>query len=138
MEILSYNKQFGITRLVLIVGFFILAYMLYNLTVSIYANYQIEKHIAEFQSRNQALAGENKKKLEDFQYYTSKEYIEKIAKQNLGLINPGEKVIIIPDKDLVVISEQEDSAAIAEQVRATWSNPKKWWKFFFSSNPYKV
>ncbi len=138
MEKLSHNNQFGVTRLVLIVGFFVLAYMLYNLTVSIYSNYQIEKHIAEFQNRNMELADENKKKLEDFQYYTSKEYMEKIAKQNLGLINPGEKVIIIPDKDLVIVSEQEDRTAIAEQMRASWSNPKKWWKFFFSSNPYKV
>lgn len=138
MEKLSHNNQFGVTRLVLIIGFFVLAYMLYNLTVSIYSNYQIEKHIAEFQNRNMELADENKKKLEDFQYYTSKEYMEKIAKQNLGLINPGEKVIIIPDKDLVIVSEQEDSTAIAEQMRASWSNPKKWWKFFFSSNPYKV
>lgn len=124
--------------MVLVVGFFVLAYMLYNLTVSIYDNYQIEQHISEFQTRNKELADENNKKLEDFQYYTSKEYIEKIAKQNLGLIKPGEKVIIIPDKDMVVVSEQEDSAELAEQVRATWSNPKKWWKFFFSSNPYKV
>ena len=51
--------------------------MLYNLTVSIYANYQIEKHIAEFESRNEELRSENSQKLDDFQYYTSEEYIEK-------------------------------------------------------------
>ena len=138
MENLSYNNQFGVAKLVLIVGFFLLAYMLYNLTVSIYDNYQIEQHIAEFQNKNKELADENSKKLEDFQYYTSKEYIEKIAKQNLGLVNPGEKVIIIPDKDLVVISEDQNSEEVAQQIRAGWSTPKKWWKFFFSSNPYKV
>ncbi|MBT5517220.1 hypothetical protein HOK22_04935, partial [Candidatus Peregrinibacteria bacterium] len=73
-----------------------------------------------------------------FQYYTSQEYVEKIAKQNLGLINPGEKVIIIPDEDLVILTEAEDSAALNEEIRATWSTPKKWWKFFFSYNPYKA
>ena len=138
MEKLSYNNQFGVAKLVLIVGFFLLAYMLYNLTVSIYDNYQIEQHIAEFQNKNKELADENSKKLEDFQYYTSREYIEKIAKQNLGLVNPGEKVIIIPDKDLVIVSEDQNSEEVAQQIRAGWSNPKKWWKFFFSSNPYKV
>lgn len=134
----SYDSQFGLIRLVLIIGFFVIAYMLYNLTVSIYDNYRIEQHIAEFESRNELLTEENKEKLEDFQYYTSEQYIEKIAKQNLGLINPGEKVIIIPDEDLVILSEEEDMAAISEQIRASWPNPKKWWKFFFSYNPYKA
>lgn len=133
----SYDSQFGLMRLVLIVGFFIVAYMLYNLTVSIYDNYQIEKHIAEFESRNEELRNENTQKLEDFQYYTSQEYIGKTAKQNLGLINPGEEVIVIPDEELVIMAADEESQMLSEQIRASWPNPKKWWKFFFSSNPFK-
>lgn len=133
----SYDSQFGLMRLVLIVGFFVVAYMLYNLTVSIYENYQIEKHITEFQTRNEELLTENTQKLEDFQYYTSEEYIEKVAKQNLGLINPGEKVIVIPDEDLVTMSDDAESQMLSDEIRASWSTPKKWWKFFFSSNPYK-
>jgi cell division protein FtsB len=129
--------QFGMIRLILVIGFFVVAFMLYNLTVSIYDNYRIEQHITEFETRNSDLATDNKQKLEDFQYYTSEQYIEKVAKQNLGLINPGEKVIIIPDDDLIVLTESEDAAAINEQIRASWSNPKKWWKFFFSYNKFK-
>jgi hypothetical protein len=53
-------------------------------------------------------------------------------------VNPGEKVIVIPDEDLVVLSQDEDTAALSEQIRASWPNPKKWWKFFFSSNPFKT
>lgn len=133
----SYDNQFNLMRLVLIVGFFIVAYMLYSLTVSIYENYQIEKHIAEFETRNAELRLENQQKLEDFQYYTSEEYVEKVAKQNLGLINPGEQVVVIPDEDLIVLSEDVQDQLVAEEIRASWSNPKKWWKFFFSSNPFK-
>ncbi len=133
----SHDNPFQLMRLVLIVGFFIVAYMLYNLTVSIYENYQIEKHIAEFEVRNAELREENAQKLSDFQYYTSEEYVEKVAKQNLGLINPGEQVIVIPDEDLIVLSEDEEEQRVAEQIRSSWSNPKKWWKFFFSSNPFK-
>ena len=133
----DYYAQFGVIRLVLIVGFFLVAYMLYNLTVSIYENYRIEQHIAQFETRNAELLEENQTKLADFQYYTSQEYVEKIAKQNLGLINPGEKVIIIPDEDLIILTEAEDSAALNEEIRASWSTPKKWWKFFFSYNQFK-
>ncbi len=131
------DQQLGMLRLILIIGFFVVAYMLYNLAVSIYDNYRIEQHISEFQRKNTELQKENKQKLEDFQYYTSEEYVEKIAKQNLGLINPDEKVIIIPDEDLVIMSENEELAQISEELRASWSNPKKWWKFFFAYNPFK-
>ncbi len=134
----SYDSQLGVLRLVLVGLFFALTYMLYNLAVSVYENYQIEQHIAEFQNKNAELAEENRQKLEDFQYYTSDEYVEKFAKQNLGLINPGENVVIIPDEDLIIMSESDDAAALSEQIRATWSNPKKWWKFFFSANPFKA
>lgn len=133
----SHDNQFNLMRLVLIVGFFVVAYMLYNLTVSIYENYQVEKHIQEFETRNAELKAENDQKLADFQYYTSEEYVEKVAKQNLGLINPGEQVVVIPDEDLIVLSQDAEEQRVAEQIRASWSTPKKWWKFFFSTNPFK-
>jgi cell division protein FtsB len=132
------DSQLGFMRLVLIIGFFVVAYMLYNLTVSIYDNYRIEQHITEFEDRNEELTLENQGKLEDFQYYTSEEYKEKIAKQSLGLINPGEQVIVIPDEDMIIRSESEEFANLSEELRASWSNPKKWWKFFFSYNRFKA
>ena len=134
----SHDNQFNLMRLVLIVGFFVVAYMLYNLTVSIYENYQVEKHIQEFETRNADLKAENNQKLADFQYYTSEEYVEKVAKQNLGLINPGEQVVVIPDEDLIVLSQDAEEQRVAEQIRASWSTPKKWWKFLFSANPFKA
>ena len=133
----SYENPFGMMRLVLVIGFFVVAYMLYHLTVSIYENYQIERHIAEFEERNETLRQENQQKLDDLQYYMSSEYQDKIAKQNLNLVNPGEKVVVIPDESLVILSQDEDSAALSADIRAAWSNPKKWWKFFFGYNPYK-
>ncbi len=131
------ESPFETMRLVLIVGFLAVSVMLYNLTVSIYENYQIDRHIAEFETRNVQLRQENRQKQEDLQYYISTEYVDKMAKQNLNLVNPGEKVIVIPDEDLIVLSQDEETAALSDQIRASWSGPKKWWKFFFSVNPYK-
>ena len=133
----DYLSQFGMMRAVLIVGFFAVATMLYNLTVSIYDNYQIEEHIAEFEQRNAELAHENTQKLLDLQYYTSEEYREKIAKQNLGLVHPGEEVIVIPNELLVQLSESQDVSAIDAAVLDQLSNPQKWLRFFFGANPYK-
>jgi len=134
----NYQNEFGVMKIVLIVGFFIVAYMLYNLTVSIYENYQIEKHIASFEARNEELRLENAQKQDDLAYYISSEYIDKIAKQNLNLVNRGEKLIVIPDEDLVTFSSDETASQLSESERSSWPNPKKWWEFFFGSNPFKL
>jgi len=131
------NSPFNVARLIIILGFVIVAYMLYNLTVSIYQNYQIDTHIQAFEDKNSKLEEENQEKIESYQYYTSDMYIEKIAKQNLGLINPGEQVIVITDKDndTILEAEYEESQTLA--MRNSWSNPKKWIEFFLNENPFK-
>ena len=85
------------------------------------------------------IAQENKQKEADYSYYSSDAYIEKFAKQNLGLVNPGEEVIVIPSSSLgstgVVggaTDEQNDGAGVQQL-----SNPQKWWKFFFDIHQEK-
>ena len=85
----------SLTKVIIIAGFVLVAYMLYSLTVSIYESYQIDQHITNFEQKNDKLRDENLKQLEDFKYYTSHQYIDKIAKENFGLVNPGEEVIIL-------------------------------------------
>ncbi|PIP66573.1 hypothetical protein COW94_01065 [Candidatus Peregrinibacteria bacterium CG22_combo_CG10-13_8_21_14_all_44_10] len=111
--------------------------MLYNLTVSIYENYQIDTHIQTFQEKNSELESENLEKIESYQYYTSDMYVEKVAKQNLGLINPGEKVIVITEEDNNTILEAEYAESQTLAMRNSWSNPRKWLEFFLSENPFK-
>lgn len=131
------SQNFNLSRIIVIVGFVIVAYMLYSLTVSIYENYQIDVHIESFQAKNEELQAENLEKLESYQYYTSDMYIEKIAKQNLGLINPGEEVIVITeeDNDTILEAEYEETQTLA--MRNSWTNTRKWWEFFFGENPFK-
>lgn len=124
-------------RLMIIAGFIIVAYMLYALTVSIYRDYEIDRHIKDFETEQEKLTEENQQKLEDYQYYTSQTYIEKIAKQNLGLINPGEKVIILPAGDDTSMSKTEETEAEFTLKLSRMNNPQKWWTFFFDTNPFK-
>ena len=134
---LQENSPFTVARGIIIVGFVIVAYMLYNLTVSIYENYQIDAHIQGFEEKNTELEEENLEKIESYQYYTSGQYIEKIAKQNLGLINPGEQVIVITedDNDTILEAEYEETQTLV--MRNSWSNARKWVEFFLNENPFK-
>lgn len=119
----------------LISGFILVAYLLYALTVSLYKNYQLDLHIQQFQEKNEQIARENEEKLKNYKYYTSASYIEKMAKQNLNLVNPGEEVIIVPKTEIpkeIPMEEEENNFSYARR-----SNPSKWLKFIFDTNPFK-
>lgn len=133
----SYQSQFNLTKIIVIVGLLFVAYMIYSLTASFYQNVQIDKHIRSFEEKNDQLRAENLKKLEDYKYYTSQAYIDKIAKQNLGLVNPGEEVIIITEADTLKFLEEEEKLAAQKRSMANWSNAKKWWVFVFEENPWR-
>jgi cell division protein FtsB len=115
------------------VEFLLVGYLLYSLTSNVYHRYQIDSYIEDFEAENAQIEEENRQKTEDYLYFTSEEYIDKIAKQSLGLVNPGEEVIILsPDilDDEIVLDEEElgDYAKYSGM-----SNPQQWWKFFFGS-----
>jgi cell division protein DivIC len=93
---LKLHPTTNIAKLIIIVELVLVVYLLNTLTVSVYRGYQIDQVIQNFEDENQRIEDENRQKAEDYDYYTSDNYIEKIAKQNLGLVNPGEEVIIIP------------------------------------------
>ena len=128
---INFSQSSKFTRTLLIAELLLASYLLYTLTVSVYKSYEIDRHIKDFEEENQRIEEENKQKLDEFEYYTSPAYAEKMAKQNLGLIKPGEQVIIIPDgEDIssgVVGSANMNSANGDDEI----SNLKKWWKFFF-------
>jgi len=108
-----------------------LAYMLYVLTTSLYKSYQIDRFIENAAFENTKLAEENKKLASDFEYYSSPEYKEKIAKQNFGLVRPGEEVIILyPDRKQYV-TPHERAAEISRNYYKSLDNSKKWYLFFF-------
>lgn len=130
----------NLTKIVIIGEFFLVSYLLYTLTVSVYKSYQIDQHIKSYEQENSRIEEENRRKSEEFDYYSSDAYVEKIAKQNLGLINPGEEVIIIPDSDFNNPGLIGFDQAVAEEDESynSLSNPQKWWRFFFDNNHQKT
>ena len=125
-----------VTKLILIGEFLLVAYLLYALTTHIYQNYQVDYHIQNFQEMNDKLAHDNQKAAEDLLYSRTDAYAEKMAKQNLGLVNPGEEVVVISNDLMsqpVVDSRISDLTAPSDAISKYYylSNPEKWWKFFF-------
>ncbi|MFA5821377.1 MAG: septum formation initiator family protein [Candidatus Gracilibacteria bacterium] len=121
-----------LTKTIIIVEFFLVAYLLYSLTKNVYNSYLVDKHIEQFQAENAKIENENRQKTEDYLYFTSEEYIDKIAKQNLGLVNPGEEVIVLSEVPAVANEDGEEEGDSSDFARYyQMSKPKQWLNFFF-------
>ncbi len=126
-----FRESSNLAKLIIIAEFFLVSYLLYTLTLSVYKSYQIDIHIKDFEAQNQKIEDEIRRKTQDYEYYTSDAYVEKLAKQNLGLVNPGEKVIIIPHDQFEGAVDVKNSEGSSDFNYDELSNPEKWFRFFF-------
>lgn len=127
-----FNYSSNLTKVIIIAEFCLVAYLLYSLTSNVYQGYQIDKYIRQFEEENKAIAVLNARMSDDYNYYTSDQYIDKIAKQNLGLINAGEEVLIVTPEDKMAIENEALASKEAQELSIyALSNPQKWGKFFF-------
>ena len=74
-----------------------------------------------------------RQKPEDVKYFASEEYKDRYAKESLNLLNPGEKLIIIPEQQRVVeqgpvefATDKFDPASVLGKTK-----PTQWWEYFF-------
>lgn len=128
----------GTTKIILIVEFALFAYMLYVLSTSLYKGYQVDNFIKSVEVENEKLEKANSLLAEDYEYYKSDAYKEKIAKQNFGLVRPGEEVIILAAEQKTFLSEEEREFEATRQYYNNLSNSKKWFLFFFDRERFTL
>jgi len=132
------DQPSNFTNLVIIGLIILSAYLLYSLTLAFYKSHQIDIYIKDFERENQRIEEENNKLIEEFDYVTSSAYIDKILKQNKGLINPGEEVIIIASSSENIAEEEEfNLSSIGKRDLNKLSNFDKWKIFIFEDNPLR-
>lgn len=91
-------KSFGF-QLFVMAGFLFFFYMFFALASSIYRDYKLEKQIDNFQAEIDELALAVNQKPKELLYLQSDEYKDLYAKESLNLLNPGEKLIVVPGED---------------------------------------
>jgi len=123
----------------LIIGLIIIsAYLLYSLTVAFYKSHQIDIYITNFEEENKKIEEENKKLIEEFDYVTSEAYIDKILKQDKGLLNPGEELIIIASSNTIENNNGSDNFdEFGQRDISNLPNIQKWRIFIFEENPFR-
>jgi len=89
------NKRgFTPRRLSRLILFSLLAYMLFSFSSSFYQGYQLKGEIKGLEAQLAKIQQENIELQEELEYNYTPEAIEKIAREKLGLIKPGEIVIM--------------------------------------------
>ncbi|MDD5623872.1 MAG: septum formation initiator family protein [Candidatus Peribacteraceae bacterium] len=98
-------------QLTIIVGLTVVGFMAFGLALSFYRNVLFEQTLDEIRTQNNALKGKIAQGYRDLEYYRSAQYKDKYAKENLGMVKPDEKVLIITDKPQTdpLVAEPNDS-----------------------------
>ncbi|MBN1494260.1 septum formation initiator family protein [Candidatus Peregrinibacteria bacterium] len=134
------NEQPSNFTNILIIGLILVSvYLLYSLTLAFYKSHQIDVYIANFEDENKRIEAENKKLIEEFDYVTSEAYIDKILKQDKGLINPGEEIIVIASNSAATENKESvfDLDKFGQKDLSKLTNLQKWKIFIFDENPLR-
>lgn len=125
------NKNSILPKLVLIVGFFVLAAVSFFLAKEYYKKRQIQSEIQKLEDEAAKINRDNLEIQDKIAYLQSRDYQEREAKDKLNLQNPGENVVVIKPgvaREQAMETENENPP---QPLPPAVPNPQKWWKYFF-------
>jgi len=120
-------------NLVILTAFLIAAGWVWGSLQVMQRNYGLQKEV-DYKKRQLQLAELQKDSLElQKRYYETNEYKELAARESLGLVMPGEKVLILPDNsEAAKASDAKKSGTVAVVVpQDKTSNLEQWLNFLF-------
>lgn len=107
-------------RLTILIGLSVIGAMAFGLSISFYRNILFEETLKEISLSNRELRADIDNDLEELAYYRSHQYRDKYAKENLGRLNPGEKILILTERHEEILSEEENGFSWKEEREAAY------------------
>ena len=127
------HKYLTFNNLVIMTAFLIALGWVWGSLQVMQRNYGLQKEV-DYKRRQLQLAELQKDSLELQQrYYQTNEYKELAARESLGLVMPGEKVLILPENSEAVKKSDTKTSGSASQVvpQDKTSNMEQWLNFLF-------
>jgi len=128
------HKYFTLNNVVVVIAFVIAAGWVWGSLGVMQRNYALQKEL-ESKTRQLTVAqlDTESAKLEQ-RYYNTDEYKELAVRERLGLVSPGESVLILPpNSEAAKNIGKTDPTAVAVQITPV-SNFTQWINFLFGSN----
>lgn len=85
-------------QLTIVIGLTVVGFMAFGLALSFYRNILFEQTLQSLEKENLEIAHSIESGYGDLAYFGSDQYKDKYGKENLGRVNPGEKVLIITEE----------------------------------------
>lgn len=95
-----------------------------SLFKGIQSSQKSKERVIDLEKRKNELVAENSKLKAEKEYVQSDYYLEKVAREDLHLVKPGETVVIIPDYQRISESANEQEQ-VEQRQRQNW---EKWWE----------
>ena len=126
------HKYLTFNNLVILTAFLIAAGWIWGSLQVMQRNYSLQKEV-DYKKRQLQLAELQKDSLElQKRYYQTNEYKELAARESLGLVMPGEKVLILPDNSAAAVQADKERSRTVETVAIDkTSNLEQWLNFLF-------
>lgn len=122
---------------VLVLGVIIGGYFVINALSMLDRNYNLQKQLDDKYRQLEITKLEAASLQLENRYFKTREYQELVARQDLGLAMPGEKVLILPENSAQ--AKQADKVTSEEQVVVvTQPNLNQWFDFFSGKNVKKA
>ncbi|MFH0770708.1 MAG: hypothetical protein V1926_05030 [Candidatus Peregrinibacteria bacterium] len=123
-------------QLTIIIGLTVVGFMAFGLALSYYRNVLFDERLRSIAKQNDLLGEDIEQGYRDLEYFRSSQYKDKYAKENLGLVNPGEKVLIIRKSGPEEVIENGSETVSEEQEAAYFEHLRQMpvleqWRLFF-------
>lgn len=102
-------------QMTIVIGLCVVGLMAFGLALSYYKNILFDQQLLTMQQRNATLKQQITEGYQRFEYLQSRQYKDKYAKESIGLLNPGEKVVIFASKPDPVASQPLSELTEAER-----------------------
>jgi len=115
-------------QVTIVIGLTVVGFMAFGLALSFYRNVLFEQTLENIRKQNDILMATIDEGKRELEYFRSSQYKDKYAKENLGKINPGEKVLIVTRKPTDNLTDTEPLST----PKSSWTSPDSFMSFINS------
>jgi cell division protein FtsB len=132
------HKYFTLNNVVIVIAFAIATGWVWGSLGVMQRNYTLQKELDDKSRQLIVVQLDNENAKLEQRYYHTNEYQELAVRERLGLVTPGESVLILPpNSEAAKNADKTVSIASSDQV-APVSNFTQWLNFLFGSNNKKI